>query len=149
MALTVCDQRFYDAFLDDRFEKGFLHGHSFTGNPLGCAAALASLDLLEEEGTWTSIRNIEQCYVRRMEELNAQRSLHNLRMKGSILAMDVVGENAGYIHPLRDRLYHEFMSRKLLLRPLGNVVYLLPPYCSSGEEIDHAIDAIIEVTSGV
>ncbi|WP_306642695.1 adenosylmethionine--8-amino-7-oxononanoate transaminase [Sanyastnella coralliicola] len=145
MSLTVCDQRFYNTFLDDKFEKGFLHGHSFTGNPLGCAAALASLDLMEQQETWDGIDRIHACYEEREEELKVTGKLQNIRMIGPILAMDVMEENKGYIHPLRDRLYNAFMKRGQLIRPLGNVIYLLPPYIATAEEIHHSIDVIIEV----
>ena len=144
MSLTVCDQRFYDAFLHDEFAKGFLHGHSFTGNPIGCAAALASLDLMEKEETWLKIKAIEQCYRDHIEELSSHPMIHNVRIRGTVLAFDIKESNQGYIHPLRDRLYKAFLEKGVLLRPLGNVVYLLPPYSTPIELIEDIIQKILE-----
>ena len=144
MSLTVCDQRFYDAFLHDEFAKGFLHGHSFTGNPIGCAAALASLDLMEKEETWQKIKAIEQCYRDHVEELSSHPMIHNVRITGTVLAFDIKESNQGYIHPLRDRLYKAFLDKGVLLRPLGNVVYLLPPYSTPIELIEDTIQKILE-----
>lgn len=147
MALTICQGYLYEAFLHDDFEKGFLHGHSFTGNPLGCAAALASLDLMESHETWEAIAMMESVYAERRQELEAHPSLFRVRQCGSILAADVAGSSGGYLHPLRDRMYHAAMERGLLLRPLGNVLYLLPPYCSREDEIHRALDGLMEVAT--
>lgn len=145
MALTVCAQHLYDAFLDDRFERGFLHGHSFTGNPIGCAAALASLDLLELPETKVHIGHIQGVLGDAVERLAASPALSNVRHCGCILAADVAGPSNGYLHPLRDRLYHEALQRGVLLRPLGNVLYLLPPYCTDEKLLLSAIDTLSEI----
>lgn len=149
MALTLCQTYLYEAFLHDDFEKGFLHGHSFTGNPLGCAAALASLDLMESPQTWQAIAMMEAIYAERREELEAHPQLFGVRQCGSILAADLASASGNYLHPLRDRMYHEAMARGLLLRPLGNVLYLLPPYCSTNDEMHRAVDGLIEVATAV
>lgn len=149
MALTVCGMHLYDAFLDDKFEKGFLHGHSFTGNPLGCAAALASLDLMEDPATWQQIEAIQTYYQSQLSRLEAHPRLKNVRTIGTILAFDVQEENQGYIHPLRDRLYEGFMKKGLLLRPLGNVVYFLPPYITEIELLERALNDALEVIESV
>lgn len=143
MALTVCQRYLYDAFLDERFEKGFLHGHSFTGNPVGCAAALASLDLLELDTTQTRIKRIEQLFQEAEGDLEAAPRLFNARAKGVILAAEVGDTHgSGYIHPDRDRIYQRALEEGILLRPLGNTLYLLPPYCSEDELLLNAIEKI-------
>jgi adenosylmethionine-8-amino-7-oxononanoate aminotransferase len=140
MALTVCAQHLYDAFLDDRFERGFLHGHSFTGNPIGCAAALASLDLLEAPETKAQIGQIQGIFEAAVNNLAASSALSNVRHCGCILAADVAEPSNGYLHPLRDQLYHEALNRGVLLRPLGNVLYLLPPYCADEPLLQSTIE---------
>lgn len=144
MALTICDQYLYDAFLDDRFEKGFLHGHSFTGNPVGCAAALASLDLFDQDGE-ANIKRISALFSSRIADLKACKGLLNVRQCGTILAADVRETGSGYIHPLRDAIYQFALDRGFLIRPLGNVIYLLPPYVSTSETLNSAVDQLIEI----
>lgn len=145
MALTVCTRELYDAFLDERFERGFLHGHSFTGNPVGCAAALASLDLLESRETHDRMAEISQIFAQSAERIAASKALVNVRHCGCILAADVRETTTGYLHPLRERLYREALKRGILLRPLGNVLYLLPPYCTDTELLRWAIDTLVDV----
>lgn len=145
MALTVCAQHLYDAFIDDRFERGFLHGHSFTGNPIGCAAALASLDLLETPETKAGIDKIQRIFEDAVHDLSASPVMSNVRHCGCILAADVAEPANGYLHPLRDRLYNEALKRGVLLRPLGNVLYLLPPYCSNEELLLGTIGTMKEI----
>lgn len=144
MALTVCCRTLYDAFLDDRFEKGFLHGHSFTGNPVGCAAALASLDLFEQDGE-ANIQRISALFSSRIVDLKACEGLLNVRQCGTILAADVRETGRGYIHPLRDAIYQFALDRGFLIRPLGNVIYLLPPYVSTSETLHLAVDQLIKI----
>lgn len=145
MALTVCTQALYNAFLDERFERGFLHGHSFTGNPVGCAAALASLDILESPETQHRITEISQLFTYSTERLSASDALVNVRQCGCILAADVRETTSGYLHPLRERLYREALKQGILLRPLGNVLYLLPPYCTEIPLLEWAVDALVEI----
>ncbi len=139
MGLTVCQKFLYDAFLDDRFEKGFLHGHSFTGNPVGCAAALASIDLLEAPETTTLINGLMQRYRQHLPMLTDCKALVNVRTCGTIIAADVCEPADGYLHPLRDQLYQRALKEGVLLRPLGNTLYLLPPYPTPLELIDRTL----------
>ncbi|MDG1260123.1 MAG: adenosylmethionine--8-amino-7-oxononanoate transaminase [Flavobacteriales bacterium] len=145
MALTICKQELYDSFLHPEFEKGFLHGHSFTGNPVGCAAALASLDLMEDPETWRQIEAMNSFFMAQKAVLEQHEMVKDVRVCGGIIALDIEEENKGYIHPLRNKMYDAFLEKGVLIRPLGNVVYLLPPYTSSKEELSLAMDAIKEV----
>lgn len=145
MALTVCSQKLYDAFLHEEFERGFLHGHSFTGNPAGCAAALASLDLMEEEGTWKQIEAIQASFKSVAARFEAHPMVTSVRTCGVIIAMDISEENKGYIHPIRDQLYEAFIQKGLLIRPLGNVIYLLPPYVATISELETVYQQLVEV----
>lgn len=143
MALTTCTLDIYNVFLGDTIGQAFLHGHSFTANPIGCATALASLDLLEKEACQERIREINKKHLLFKEEIAAHPMAANLYVRGTIFRMEFdQGGETSYEHKLRDQLYDFFMDRGLLLRPLGNVVYILPPYCVSNEELDEIYDGI-------
>jgi adenosylmethionine-8-amino-7-oxononanoate aminotransferase len=146
MGMTACAGFLFDAFLDDRLERGFLHGHSFTGNPVGCAAALASLDLLESDDTQKAVQRICMTLEDIRNYLIKCEHLVHVRRCGTVLAMELPG-TGGYLHPKRDALYAAFMKRGLLIRPLGNTIYLLPPYCSTDDELWLAAHAIEEVAN--
>jgi adenosylmethionine-8-amino-7-oxononanoate aminotransferase len=135
LGLTVTTNDIFDAFLSDERAKAFLHGHSFTGNPLACAAACASLDLFEKEGTWSKIKAIEirnQLFLKKIENHSA---ISSVRVYGTILALDLKTEGpAGYFAKIRDTAYTFFLDNGLLLRPLGNVLFINPPYCLTESE---------------
>jgi len=147
LAATVCRQEIYEAFLGGNFERAFAHGHSFTANPLGCAAALASLDLLLAPETAARIANIESVHRERLARVVGHPGLTRPRLCGTIAAVNVGGPEQGYATSLGPRLRAFFLERGLLMRPLGSVVYLLPPYCVSGEELHRAYDAIEEAAA--
>lgn len=143
MGITTCSDDIYNAFLSDDRSRTFFHGHSYTANPLACAAALASLDLLLEEQCGESRERIaaaHRAFIRR----NEGRALFGgLRSTGTILAVDMaMGEHTSYFHSQRDRLYRYFIGRSVLLRPLGNTVYVMPPYCISDEELAYVYSVI-------
>lgn len=146
MGVTMCTQEIYDAFYVDDVKKMFSHGHSYTGNPLACAVACASIDLFEHPST---LRNIEQlCTLHNAfaEELKGVSQFENVRTKGTILAFEVkTNEADSYFNSIRDVLYNYFIERNLLLRPLGNTVYFLPPYCITKSEYDFAKKIIIDL----
>lgn len=149
MALTVCTGELYNAFLSDDAMKTFFHGHSFTGNPIGCAAALASLDLLERDETWHNIRTIEREHTAFAKTLRSYACVQHIRQTGTLLAFDVVlsPEKTGYFNTIRAHLYDFFLANGVLLRPLGNVVYLMPPYCTTVEQLT-AIYSVIATALG-
>ena len=135
LGLTVTTNDIFDAFLSDERAKAFLHGHSFTGNPLACAAACASLDLFEKEETWSKIKAIEirnQLFLKKIENHS---TISSIRVYGTILALDLKTEGpAGYFAKIRDTAYTFFLDNGLLLRPLGNVLFINPPYCLTESE---------------
>lgn len=146
MSLTVCKQWVYDVFLTEDLSLAFLHGHSFTGNPLACAAACASLDLMEEKKTWEQIEMISSMHREAAERMKDWGSVKSVRTCGTILAIQVESDlEAGYMHPVRVRLYDAFMKQGMLIRPLGDVIYLLPPYVIKREELLWAYQMIEEV----
>ncbi len=120
----------------------FFHGHSYAGNPLACSVALASLSLLESHETWEKIRQISESHARAAQYLAGVSGLSNVRHCGTIFACDIHVSDTGYLSAIRNDLYRFFIDRGLLLRPLGNVMYLMPPYCISQENLARAYEAI-------
>ncbi|MEQ8194305.1 MAG: adenosylmethionine--8-amino-7-oxononanoate transaminase [Rhodospirillales bacterium] len=142
LAATVCRDDLYNAFLDDSFEKAFTHGHSFSANPLGCAAGLASLDLLCAPETRARIKGITELHGERLAALGGLDAFEHPRQTGTIAAVDVKTGDAGYAAAVGAKLKAFFLERGLLIRPLGNVIYVLPPYCIGDDALHRAYDAI-------
>lgn len=147
LGATSATAEIYSAFLSTERRRMLLHGHSFSGNPLACAAACASLDLLQSPACVDRVRNICR---RNLEFLSVLREYPgraaNPRCAGTMLAFEVPdrGGNAGYYSLLREKLYPWFLERKILLRPLGNVLYALPPYCISESELAQVHQLMLE-----
>ena len=131
LGLTLCKEHIYEAFLDDDKSKAFLHGHSFTANPLGCAAANASLELLYSAEVQNNIARLSQ----RHEEFRKNFSLES-RQLGTIMAFELPDEQKGYFSQKAKELRKTYRENKLMMRPLGNTVYLNPPFCISDESLD-------------
>lgn len=145
LAMTVCRGAIWDAFLGETLDRAFLHGHSFTANPLGCAAALASLDLLERPECTLKREAIESLHRTRLERL--REGTGRPRLSGTIAAVDVVATEGGYRSAMGRELKRFFLDRGVLLRPLGNVVYVMPPYCVDEGDLHRAWDAIEEAAA--
>ncbi|SMB95541.1 adenosylmethionine--8-amino-7-oxononanoate transaminase [Deinococcus hopiensis] len=143
MGITACTQPLYEAFQGDTFDRAFAHGHSYTANPLACAAALASLELLETAQTRQSVARIGETHARWQPELSAHPNLEHARGLGTVAAVNLRGAG-GYGGDTSLRLRQFFLERGLLLRPLGNVLYLLPPYCVEDEHLDAAYRAVLD-----
>ena len=143
MGVTSCTRDIYTTFLSDDRDKTFYHGHSYTANPVACAAAIASYDLLCRDECQQSIQHIAACHTRFIKDNSGSAVLKNLRSAGTILAMDFkTSEPTSYFHSLRDQLYNFFLEKGIILRPLGNTVYVMPPYCISKDELQYVYDAI-------
>ncbi|MEM1322923.1 MAG: adenosylmethionine--8-amino-7-oxononanoate transaminase [Bacteroidota bacterium] len=136
LAITTCTEAIYDAFLSDDNSKAFYHGHSFTANPVGCAAALASMDLLLKESCQERIASISQQHLAFCRDVAGHPRVGEARSQGTILALEFkTEEGTGYFSNIRQKLYPFFLERGAVLRPLGNVIYLIPPYCISDEQL--------------
>lgn len=136
-AATTCTQKIYDMFLSDEKAKMFFHGHSYTANPLGCAAAVASIDLFETENTFENISRIGLLHSKFAENLKSNARIKQVRVRGTIVAIELNTNDAtGYLNNIRDKAYQFFIDRKIILRPLGNVIYILPPYCISDADLE-------------
>lgn len=145
MGVTACSNEVFEAFLSSDRMKTFFHSHSFTGNPLSCAAANASLDLLEKASYWDSIQHIQQSHQTWKEKMKDTKKFSNIRVFGTILAMEYVTEEAsGYLNSNRDYIYQKGLSKGVLLRPLGNTIYVMPPYIISEKELQKIYEVIEE-----
>jgi adenosylmethionine-8-amino-7-oxononanoate aminotransferase len=143
LGVTTCTQEIYDAFLSDDRLKTLFHGHSFTANPIACASALASLDLFEQAETAANIERIVTSHARFAERIKHHPKIKTIRQTGTILAMEwETGDNTSYFSSLRDKLYHYFLAEGIILRPLGNVIYILPPYCITNHELAYVYSKI-------
>lgn len=144
MGLTITSNEIFNAFLSPDTTKAFLHGHSFTANPLACAVACASLDLFEQPETWKSIESIVQWNTEFFKELETVSTVSNIRQKGTILAFEVNTEKeTTYFSDLRDQLYNYCLDNGIFIRPLGNVVFINPPYCITEEEFKHVKEVLL------
>lgn len=133
-AATTCTNEIYNAFLSHERSKMLFHGHSYSGNPLGCAAALASLEVFELDNTFESITRITAQHSAFAQQIANHVSVTDVRQTGTILAIELKSD-AGYLSTIRDRAYSYFIERGILMRPLGNIIYLLPPYCISNADL--------------
>lgn len=144
LSATVCSDDIYESFNSEEPIKTFWHGHSYTGNPLGCAAGVASWKLLVENDQ--SFLNMEDIHLENFERLQDIPHLKNFRVKGTIAAMDIINEDGeGYLNPIAQEIKKASLDLGYLIRPLGNVVYLMPPYCVTKDELNGIYDAIIEL----
>lgn len=140
MGVTLASERIYADFVDLDPSRTFYHGHSFTANPLGCAAALASLDLLEAHPE--RYRTMEERHRPHLEALSRHPAVRRPRLLGSVAAFNLAAGEAGYLNPLGPTLQRLVLEEGVFLRPLGQVVYLLPPLCISDEQLERCYGAI-------
>ena len=144
MGVTSCTEEIFNAFLSEDRMKTFFHGHSFTANPVACSAALASMDLMEKRDTFINIRRINKKHLK-FKKVISNRSSVNSRVIGIVLAIELkTSSETSYFNSIRDMAVKFFMGKGILLRPLGNVIYLVPPYCISDKDLDYIYDSIIE-----
>ena len=143
LGITTCQSFIYEAFLSDDRMKTFFHGHSFTANAVACSAACASIDLFERPSTWEAIERIKTQHLAMARRMEGHKAVREIRCLGTILAFDFeAGGGTGYFNAIRDEAYTYFLERGILLRPLGNTIYTVPPYCITDEELQSVYDAI-------
>ena len=144
MGVTLVSERLYQGFIGTDPALTLFHGHSFTANPLGCAAALASLDLLVQQPEL--YQGMEARHRPLLEALARDPKVHKPRLLGTMAAFDLVSPNVngpeGYLHPIGRHLQRLVRAEGVFLRPLGQVVYLLPPLCISDAELQRCYDAL-------
>jgi adenosylmethionine---8-amino-7-oxononanoate aminotransferase len=144
MGVTLCTDRVESAFRSDNRMHTFYHGHSYTGNALACAAANANLQIFQDEPVFDRIAAISKINTERLAQLRAMHQVGDIRQVGTIGALELLADDAGYLSALRPKLYGFFLERCVLLRPLGNVVYVLPPYVIEPDDLHRVYDVIVE-----
>ncbi|MBC7417613.1 MAG: adenosylmethionine--8-amino-7-oxononanoate transaminase [Pedobacter sp.] len=143
LGVTTCSNKIFDAFLSEDKVKTLYHGHSFTANPLSCVASLASLDVLLDPKTLLNIKRIEDSHANFAAEIRGHKRLKEVRQTGTIIALEWATEaGTSYLSELRNKLYAYFLDKGILLRPLGNIIYILPPYIISDEDLAEVYGAI-------
>jgi adenosylmethionine---8-amino-7-oxononanoate aminotransferase len=144
MAITTFTLEIFDGFYDDDINKALFHGHTFTANPTACAAALASLDLLLGPAMQTNITRINQRHLAFKEKIELHRRVESVRVLGVIIALEIKRDNnESYYGDFRNRLYDFFINNGVLLRPVGNIVYILPPYIISDELLAKIYETVL------
>ncbi|KAF0248263.1 MAG: adenosylmethionine-8-amino-7-oxononanoate aminotransferase [bacterium] len=150
LAVTATKESIYQAFLSEDRRKTFFHGHSYTANPLGCAVAIASLEVFQTEKVLEKILALEKILVDRLTPLKDLPLVGEVRVIGGVGILELVtnkqtSETSGYLSTIGPKLTAKFLERGLLLRPLGNIVYFMPPYIITEAQAHWALDQITEV----
>jgi adenosylmethionine---8-amino-7-oxononanoate aminotransferase len=142
LGVTACVQKIYEAFVTDDKLKTFFHGHSFTANPLACTAALASLDLLQKEDCLPKIDWLTQQNKLFAEQLKDKVGIKNVRILGTILAFEIDKGKDEYLNTISNTITSKCLQQGVYLRPLGNTVYIMPPYCITPAEFAKVCEVI-------
>jgi len=146
LGVTACTREVYNAFLSDDRTKALFHGHSYTANATACAAAIASMELLLKQECQYQIFMISEMNKKFADKIKNHASVTDVRTMGTILAIELKTEaGTSYFSNLRDYLYNFFMTRKILMRPLGNIIYIIPPYCTTSDQLHTTYTAIEEL----
>jgi len=136
LGVTAVQERVFGAFLSDDRTKTLFHGHSFTANPIACSAALASLDLLEDPACMEAIQRITGSHLLFSKKIRKNPLVKNVRTLGTVLAFEMSTGEDGYVNPISLELTRAALEAGIYLRPLGNTVYILPPYCITEKEME-------------
>jgi len=138
LSIVLCSDTIYAAFLDDSVSRAFLHSHSYTGNPLACRAALATLDIFAADDVIAGNRRKAERIAAALAPLARHPQVEHLRQRGMIAAFDVTTDDPYFSR----KFYRAALDNEALIRPIGNTVYLMPPYIVSEAEIAHLGQAI-------
>lgn len=147
LGVTAATERLFEAFLSDDKKKTLFHGHSFTANPIACAASLASLDLMLEEDCLQRIRHITNRHTVFLETLALHSNVKNARSIGTILAFELISGKDEYVNAIGPAITKAALAKGIYLRPLGNTVYIMPPYCITEKEMDQVYDFLVRILS--
>ena len=143
LSIVMTRDDIYAAFYDDDMTRGFLHSHSYTGNPLACRAALATLDLFERDDVLAENRRKSALMRDLLAPLNAHANVANLRDRGTVFAFDAVLDNTSHARTFSRRFFENALKHELLLRPIGKTVYLMPPYILGDDDLALLADRTI------
>jgi adenosylmethionine-8-amino-7-oxononanoate aminotransferase len=145
LGVTACNNKIYDAYVNDDKYKTFFHGHSFTANPIACTAALASLDLIEKENCLEKIASITRSNKNFAAKITNHKNIKDVRVLGTILAFEITQGKDEYLNNISTVITKKAMEKGVYIRPLGNAVYIMPPYCVSDLELGR----VYEVMEGI
>jgi adenosylmethionine-8-amino-7-oxononanoate aminotransferase len=145
LGITAATQNIFDAFYDDDRMKTLYHGHSFTANPTICAAALASLDLLLDNNCAAARQRIIAAHTAFATTIENDPAISDVRQTGTIIAIEFKTDTPTYHSNMRDMLYNFFLAKKIIMRPIGHIIYILPPYCITNDELNYIYDCIKEL----
>jgi adenosylmethionine-8-amino-7-oxononanoate aminotransferase len=145
--LVACVEKIYNAFYADDVSKAFLHSHSYACNPISCAVAVASLELFAMNKTMQQVVRINKCYLALLPSFEAKLAgkIEKLRVMGGVFAFDVKLGDSQYGSSFSRQFKFKAFEKGLILRPIGNTVYMVPPYCISDEEIETSLNKIVEI----
>jgi adenosylmethionine-8-amino-7-oxononanoate aminotransferase len=149
LAVTVATPPIYEAHFSDDRARMFFHSSSYTANPIACAAALANLTIWRDEPVLVRIAVLAERQAAELERLAAQPEIRNPRRLGTITAFEVGEDEGAYLSPLAPRLMEAFRARDVLLRPLGNTIYVMPPYCIEPADLSQVYAVIAEVVASL
>ena len=145
LGVTTSTAEIYEAFLSENKMKTFFHGHSYTANPIACSAGIASLELFEKEATLQKIARITLLNKTFAEKIKSHKTLSAVRHLGVILALELeTTEGNSYFNTIRDEAYAWFLEKGILMRPLGNIIYIMPPYCIQENDLHSVYQAVTE-----
>jgi adenosylmethionine-8-amino-7-oxononanoate aminotransferase len=144
LGATLASEAVFADFLSDDRARTFFHGHSYTANPIACAAARASLALLAETAALARVAALERLFAGRLRRLASLPAVAATRGIGALAVVELAaaGDGSGYLDPRGPRLQRALLDRGIFLRPLGDVVYFLPPYCVTDAECHQVFDAL-------
>lgn len=147
LAATLCSGDIFDAHFSTDRRKTFFHSSSYTANPIACAAAVANLQVWRDEPVAQRIGQMQETLQNNLGRFAGDRRFTNIRQAGTIAALDLAVPSGGYLAEAGPRMRKLFRERGLIIRPLGNVIYLMPPYCTTAQDLAHVFDAIDEVAA--
>jgi adenosylmethionine---8-amino-7-oxononanoate aminotransferase len=149
LAVTLCRRDIFDAHYSADRGRTFFHSSSYTANPIACAAALANLEIWQREPVMERIERVAASHLKGLDNFREDRRFANVRQIGTIAALDMVVNDAGYMANIGPRFYQSSLARGLLIRPLGNTIYVMPPYCCGDSELDFVYKAIGEIADEI
>ena len=149
LAATLCNEAIYAAHLSDDRARTFFHSSSYTANPIACAAAAANLEIWRTEPVIERVAAVAAAQKRCLQGLLRDQHFTNVRQIGTITAVELAGGAGGYLDNVALALRSKLLTRGVLLRPLGNTVYVMPPYCATGEELKSVYQNLAEAVDEV
>ncbi|HVM90113.1 MAG TPA: adenosylmethionine--8-amino-7-oxononanoate transaminase [Puia sp.] len=147
LSITAASEKIFEAFVSDDRTKTLFHGHSFTANPVACSAALASLDLFEKEACQKQIKSIsmlQEQFCARLQKSHNHLQVKNIRCLGTIAAFEIEEGSDGYLNNVSSTITQRALENGIYLRPLGNTVYILPPYCITEKQLNQVHEFLFD-----